>query len=286
MLLFVSGEDTTTMIDGFLNESVRLPCDCSGRTSERFWWQKDDRVKNILFKNNTVYKVNEKYNETVSLLYPEDSSKCDILLTSITAEDSGKYRCAFEKQGYTINFVNLTVFATYNICRRTVNEKVFLCDVKGRYGEAEILWRLDGDFLKNSTTDSITHDYSWDPSSHLHQLHSEFSTNRNLTARPSCHVEAKYKFLQVNEICEPERVTGLVKKSPPNSWKSLAIIPIALAFGVFLYLCHRFRSSWGRQEHDFYEITEIDSDSMTTLPGLSSPGRLCPKQASCGAGCF
>lgn len=267
MVFFVSGEDRTT-IEGFLNQSVRLPCNCSRRNlKEEFRWQieRTDDVPEVLFNYNGTYNEHEKYKERVHSSSPEGSRNCDIFLTNITAEDQGIYVCSFWRPGYTRIFVDLKVYATYNIYVK--DPKVFHCDVQGHYGDAEIRWRLAEDFLTNSTVDDLTHYDLWNASTGLHQFHSIFITHRNLTAPPSCHVEAKYKLTNI-KTCETK--TGSLagpQEIPQNSRRVFVIISLTLVLGVFIFLCHRFTSTRRRQEQFLYKNTENHCDSVSTLPG-------------------
>ncbi|XP_074551687.1 uncharacterized protein LOC141808843 isoform X2 [Halichoeres trimaculatus] len=250
MVFFVTGEDSIT-IEGFLNESVHLPCNCSGRDlREEFRWQKGkgDNAQ-VLFSYNSIYNIREKFKGKVHLSAPEGGANCDFFLTNITAGDQETYVCSFKRSGgYTYRSVDLKVYARYNRCVKNVSAKVFQCDVNGRYRDAEIWWKMDGKRLKNSTTDNIAHYYSWDNSTGLHHFHSKFITNRSLTATPSCHVQAKYEF-KISETCEPE--TSPSQEIPQHSWRYLTIIPVTLVLGIFVYLCYRFRLSRRKGQRQF-----------------------------------
>lgn len=263
MVLFVSGENKIT-IEGFLNETAHLPCNCSGiDLSKGFRWQKQGR-NDVVFQYEGANNVPSKYKRRVHLMSTEGGVNCGVRLTNIQIEDQGTYECLFQTPVYKIILVELKVSARYDICEKNKSAKVFHCDVKGHYRDAWIQWILDGNILKNSTMDNMTNS-SWSSSPGHYHFHSKLITNRNLTAIPSCEVAAKGIPTTLNEICEPEK--GGQKEIPQNSMLFLVIIPVSLVLGVSIYLCHRLRLSRRQQGELEYKLAENGHNSVDTLPG-------------------
>lgn len=89
MLLIVSGDDE--VINGTLGRSVLLPCNCSNRNlNKEFKWQMEQEC--LIYNNSTI---NTSCKSQAKVFVAENSSNCSLLLTNITANDQGKYRCMF-----------------------------------------------------------------------------------------------------------------------------------------------------------------------------------------------
>lgn len=123
--LFVVGEDSTT-IQGFLDKSVCLPCNCSERIHDgEFRWQIKG-TNDLLLKYNGTYHVGENYKKRVSLISPDESSNCSLLLNNIAAEDQGTYVCSYFNPGYITFSVELQVSGGSLLCTPKVIDHFFV----------------------------------------------------------------------------------------------------------------------------------------------------------------
>ncbi|KAF3843116.1 hypothetical protein F7725_001965 [Dissostichus mawsoni] len=179
-------------INGCLEHDVLLPCACSGRneSSEVKWQTEDTEVSNGLavFKHTqTTEAFYDKYKDRGKAFLSENRENCSILLTNITAEDQGKYRCIFNiDERYQRPFVSLNIVPTANN-----SGGVFKCDVMGRYNTTEIEWELDGELLRNSITTNITQTYNPDDPTGQIRFYSQLITTLNWTSALRCRVKAK-----------------------------------------------------------------------------------------------
>lgn len=104
------GDDET--ITGVLDDSVLLPCTCPERNLDKeFKWQMEEPNMMLVLKHNSPASVfYGRYRGRARVLLDESSRNCSLLLTNITADDVGKYRCVFYSQGkYKKFFVNLNI---------------------------------------------------------------------------------------------------------------------------------------------------------------------------------
>ncbi|XP_041806997.1 butyrophilin subfamily 3 member A2-like isoform X2 [Chelmon rostratus] len=259
MVLIVSGDDET--ITGVLDDSVLLPCTCPERNLDKeFKWQMEEPNMMLVLKHNSPASVfYGRYRGRARVLLDESSRNCSLLLTNITADDVGKYRCVFYSQGkYKKFFVNLNISASYNVCQKPsannpngdLSVKGFQCDAEGRYGEAELQWNLDGQLLTNSPTTHITHSKTLNASTGLYHLTSRLVTQLNGTSEPKCDVKAKDVSTIISNDCGAESRERFLKNpvihQPEDFFRSryLIIIPIMMVLGVTLLLRCRWESSW------------------------------------------
>lgn len=99
-------------ITGNLESSVLLPCNCLQRNLDgEFMWQMENPRKVLLVKNTkNTSNYNGGYKDRAKLFLHENSNNCSILLTNITVDDQGRYRCKFYKEKtYMRVFVNLNI---------------------------------------------------------------------------------------------------------------------------------------------------------------------------------
>ncbi|XP_042351270.1 butyrophilin subfamily 3 member A2-like [Plectropomus leopardus] len=246
MVFIVSGDNET--INGTLEESVLLPCNCSMRNlNKELRWQVEKAHMTLVFKHNeNSSNFYGTYKGRGTTFLSENSNNCSFLLTNITADDQGRYICIFHVQDtYQQSHVNLSVSAKYNVCQHenlSGSGKVFKCYVKGRYREAEIQWNLNGELLHNSTTTYITHTHHvLDAASGFYHFNSTLSTKLNWTSKPTCNVKAK--GISTSSDCSPE-FYKLVRETLNLRFRYLTIIPIMLVLGFFLLLsCSNFSRS-------------------------------------------
>ncbi|XP_026150849.1 CD166 antigen-like [Mastacembelus armatus] len=244
MVLIVSGDDVVT-IKGMLEDNVVLPCRCTNIDSNSMSkWQMEEPVKAPVNNSSGTYKDRAKI-----------FSNCSLLLTNITANDQGKYRCSFFRQGtYTYLFVNLTVFAKYSVCQpSTANSlnglQTFQCDVEGNYKEAEIQWHMDGHLLTNSSTINITPTYTLKTHTGLYNFSSKLITELNWTSHPTCHLKPKViqpnitrsNCSTVSNFSEMRRLQNRERK-----YRYIKVIPIVLVLGLslFLFRCWKFSKAY------------------------------------------
>lgn len=108
-------------VSSILSGSVLLPCSCPERElNDPFYWQKE-RPKMLVFKyRNGNSTFNDTYKGRGKIFLPEDGKNCSVLLTNVTADDQGQYRCSFNHQGvHRKIFVNLNVYGEsliHNVC--------------------------------------------------------------------------------------------------------------------------------------------------------------------------
>lgn len=99
-------------ITGNLEGSVLLPCNCLQRNlDEEFLWQREEPRTILVVKNTkNTSNYNSGYKDRAKLFLHENSNNCSILLTNITVDDQGRYRCKFyKKKTYMRVFVNLNI---------------------------------------------------------------------------------------------------------------------------------------------------------------------------------
>ncbi|XP_034549197.1 uncharacterized protein LOC117819828 isoform X2 [Notolabrus celidotus] len=228
-------------------------------------WQMEKPVKKALCTYNTSTSNFSGWNCRLKVF--EDSNNCSLLLNDITAKDHGKYICAFYKPGYKQEHINLNISATYYVCEKNSSMKSFQCDIRGDYKDADISWRLDGKPLTNSSMYIISRKDTWDASTGLYQFKTVLTTYQNISSKPTCHVKAKVISTKT-ERCEEEKLPEPVK-TPELGYarRCTVIIPLTLAFGVFLFLCHRWRISRSlnrRREEDtpLNKHTELNCDNL------------------------
>lgn len=100
--------------------------------------------------------------------------------------------------------------ASYNICppklpsnlNGNLNVKVFQCDAKGHYGEAEIQWFLDGQLLTDSLTTNITLTKTLNAPAGLYSFTSKLKTNLTGISEPKCNIKAKGMSTIITHVCE------------------------------------------------------------------------------------
>ncbi|XP_056244410.1 uncharacterized protein LOC130177028 [Seriola aureovittata] len=250
MVAIVSGDNEVT-INGTLEGSVLLPCNCSGRNlEEEFRWQIDEPKMNEVFSHNTsTSRFNGSYKDRAKIFVAENSSDCSLLLTKITADDQGKYKCSYDYGGqYQRFFINLNIFANYTVCQNSSENgaiNTYHCHVEGRYQEAEIQWYLEGNVLTNSSKTEITHTDPVGAPNGLYSFDSQLETEHNWTSKPECDVTAKVISPIISNNCErqtdpPSKIIAQPKYIMRYSFK---IIPIVLVLGLSLFLCHRWKIS-------------------------------------------
>lgn len=264
MVLFVSGEEET--VTGVLEGSVLLPCNCSERDlNQEFKWQMDEPNMTVVLQhreNTTNFK--KAYGNRTKIFLAENSNNCSILLTNITAKDHGKYRCKFFSDNiHQKRFVHLSVSASYNICQpksssnlnNNLNVKVFQCDAKGHYGEAEIQWILDGKFLTDSPTTNITLTKTLDAPAGLYSFTSMLNTSLTVLSEPKCNIKAKGISTIIthdcgtdNEPAESQPRTHDPKPEDSMRYRYLVIFPFMLVLGFSLVLWHSWKFSKSSRE--------------------------------------
>lgn len=101
-----AGDDEVT-INGILGESILLPCDCPNRVlSSELVWQMEEKCG--IYKNSII---NTSCKSQAKVFVDEHSSNCSLLLTNITADDEGKYRCNFvadDVYKYSLIYLNIS----------------------------------------------------------------------------------------------------------------------------------------------------------------------------------
>ncbi|XP_022596549.1 uncharacterized protein LOC111218498 [Seriola dumerili] len=252
MVAIVSGDNEVT-INGTLEGSVLLPCNCPERNLEKeFMWQIDEPNMNVVFIHNTnTSGFHGRYKDRAKIFVAENSSDCSLLLTKITADDQGKYKCSYDhRDQYNRFFINLNIFANYTVCQNSFKNgaiNTYHCHVEGRYQEAEIQWYLEGNVLTNSSETDITRtDPVGDPNG-VYSFESQLMTESNWTSQPTCDVKAKVISPIISNDCEqwtdpPSKIIAQPKYIMRYSFK---IIPIVLVLGLSLFLWHRWKISRG-----------------------------------------
>lgn len=256
MVLIVSGDDET--ITGIFEDSVLLPCTCPERNLDKeFKWQMEEPNMMLVLKHNLNRSVfSGRYDGRAETFLAENSQNCSVLLSNITTDDLGKYRCVFYSQGkYKKFFVHLNISARYNVCQKNLtdnlkgdlSEKVFQCDAEGRYKEAELQWILGGRILTNSSITGITHNSTLDASTGLYHFTSKLVTTLNGITNPTCYVRAKGISTIISNGCSPEN--GYSSKPDTQQpdfmrYRYMKIIPIMMLLGFTLLLRCRWESSW------------------------------------------
>ncbi|XP_076603408.1 uncharacterized protein LOC143330603 [Chaetodon auriga] len=255
MVLIVSGEGDDETITGVFGDSVLLPCTCPERNLDKeFKWQMEEPNTVLVLKHNLNTSVfTDRYDGRAQTFLAENSQNCSVLLSNITTDDLGRYRCVFYSQGkYKKFFVNLNITASYNVCQKDSLKgdkmgKVFQCDATGRYREAELQWSFNGTILTNSFTTGITHSNTLDASTGLYRFTSKLITTLNGNTNFTCDVKAKGISTVISRGCS-KKSTGLpetVTQQPDlMRYRYVKIIPIMMVFGFILLLRSRWESSW------------------------------------------
>lgn len=98
-------------IIGIVEDRVLLPCPCQNRNLfDEFRWQMEQPIRAKVLSYNNKTSVSDKYKDRAYTFQNEDIYNCSLLLTNITADDQGKYRCSFRHKGmYKVSFVHLNV---------------------------------------------------------------------------------------------------------------------------------------------------------------------------------
>lgn len=101
----------TMTITGVFEDSVLLPCSCPERNLDKvFQWQMEEPNTTLVLKYNMTANFYGRYKNRTQIFLPENSNNCSVLLTNITADDLGKYRCIFYSQEqYKKVFVYLNI---------------------------------------------------------------------------------------------------------------------------------------------------------------------------------
>nr|XP_046260477.1 uncharacterized protein LOC124067280 isoform X2 [Scatophagus argus] len=234
-----------TTVTGVLNGSVLLPCTCSERNEGKgFQWQMEEPNKMLVFKyDNTTNKGR------ATIFLPENSSNCSLLLTNITANDMGKYRCSFHSgQLYKKVFVYLNISVNFSVCQNDTNlhgENVLQCDAEGPYAEAEIQWNYEGRLLRNSFKTHITYTNTRNATTGLYHFTSSLISKHNWTSKPTCNVMAKGISTVISDGCKPkhEEYSGPLKPEDFMRYPYVKLIPIMSVFGFSLLLWWRWKLS-------------------------------------------
>lgn len=231
-----AGEDIT--VTGFVENNVLLPCDCSGRNLEAFSWQKDEKM-HVTKYNNDNLNFGNNYINRVKTYFRGDSRNCSILLTNITLDDQGQYRCIFNrKERYTYINVDLNVCGS-DICQYTQSTpsggKVYHCDVRQHCREPEITWILDGETPIDSPTINIFNTSNLDKQTGPYYFYSTLKTEHKFTSEPQCNVtcpETEPEVLQ--------RLNTQTHQDPNHYLRTLCkFVPIVLILGFLLIWCRR-----------------------------------------------
>ncbi|XP_056287453.1 butyrophilin subfamily 3 member A2 [Pseudoliparis swirei] len=213
VLVLVSGDDTTIL--GVLEDSVLLPCTCLELDKEfKFKWQMEEPNPMLIYKHNKT--LSNRFKDRVKIFLTENNDNCSVLLTNITAEDQGRYKCIFRRgDTYQKSNIYLNVSASFILCQ-TKNSlsgggvKVFQCNVTGRYREARIQWTLHGRPLTDLTETRITHTNNTDALDGLYHFNSTLSTRLNWTSEPRCDVKANNISTLLSSGCgvRTEKIVG------------------------------------------------------------------------------
>ncbi|XP_010775545.1 uncharacterized protein [Notothenia coriiceps] len=247
IVVTVSADEHVT-INGTLGHNFLLPCACSDRNeSIEVEWEKEHPNAMQVFKHTqTTETFCGKYKERGKAFLSENRENCSILLTNITAEDQGRYRCSFYiDEQYTKSYVTLNIYACYSVFQTADNSggvNVFKCNVKGRYNKTEIEWELDGVPLQNSITTNITQKYNPDDPTGLIQFYSQLNTTLNWTSAPRCRVKAKDIATYNSSDCNADKnvQSKLVYNYGKDQRRSYFYIPIMFVLGLSLLLwCRR-----------------------------------------------
>ncbi|XP_068457883.1 butyrophilin-like protein 10 [Clinocottus analis] len=236
LVVVVSGDDRTVL--GVLEDSVLLPCSCL-ELDEEFKWQMMEPQQMLMYKYNKT--MSNRYEGRIKAFHTENSNNCSVLLTNVTAEDQGTYRCIFHSEDtYQTSNVYLKVSASYSVCQTTSSlsggVKVFQCDVSGRHREAWIQWSLHGQPLTNLTGTKITHTNCTDALTGLYHFNSTLTTKHNWTSEPTCDVKTEHISTTFSSDCGK---THAKYKENPNSpqdvrfWMKIIVVGM---FGLVLLL--------------------------------------------------
>lgn len=243
----VSGEDEIVTTTAIFGSSVLLPCDCSNiNLDKNFKWQMDEpKVEKILFYNKSEQMIFDKYKDRTKVFLAENNNNCSIHLNNITMNDQGKYKCIFYRQDkYQYVFVNLTINVGCSICQSDTFSKDgnFECEVRGRYCEAEIQWKLGDQLLTNSSETEITSSNAMDVYGR-YTFTSQLKLKHSGDRKPTCDVKAKGFTTIISRDCPkgPSQRRGEKPKDFTRSHYTI-IIPIMLALG-FLMIMYRIRHS-------------------------------------------
>lgn len=81
-----------------MGDSVLLPCNCSGRAPE-FRWQVNTRELVLTYSRTTLdfYGTYKGRGEIFVDENSDENENCSVLLTNITADDQGTYKCMFHQ---------------------------------------------------------------------------------------------------------------------------------------------------------------------------------------------
>uniref|UniRef100_UPI0037E9954F uncharacterized protein n=1 Tax=Semicossyphus pulcher TaxID=241346 RepID=UPI0037E9954F len=255
MALFVAGDDDPT--EAFLGGSILLQCSCEAiNSTQAFQWQKEKPNREMVFKYPT--SAYDTYTDRVKTFLDEEENKnnCSILLSNITAEDQGTYKCYYYKLNHSsvsMDHLNLKVSASYDVCQKNSSAMEFQCDVKGRFGEAEIQWISDGMLLTNSATTNISHNYTWNAATGQYHFNSRLISKLNITSEPVCVVKANIIPVVIRRNCEP---VDPEKHTQHHVWM-YSIIPLMLVPGLFLaFLCCWYLQRKGEKTYQFIQKTK------------------------------
>ncbi|KAF3694737.1 Butyrophilin subfamily 1 member A1 [Channa argus] len=252
LVVAVSGDEEVKFVEdrifmSILDSSVLLECPCSNRNENKdFRWQKEGPEKTTVFSSSNF---SELYKGRAKIFVAQDRYNCSLLLTNITVNDQGKYRCSFySHETYNRFFVYLKVQAFYRVCQKnsasnlndSSSAKDFHCDVAGHYRDAEIQWYLDSQLLTNSSTTSITYTYSLEDPTGLHIFSSKLTTELKGTSEPKCDVKAKGISTELESSCDSkhEKLKQTVIKDFRIPFK---VIPIFVVLGFSLVLWWRWK---------------------------------------------
>lgn len=223
----VSGQDDT--IHGFIGGSVLLPCNCTNINLTRgFQWQMETPNTKEIYRYS---KAPEGEVDRITTYVNDDKNNCSILLANITANDQGKYRCSFltQDEEYESSFPSLTISAKFNVC-----QKGFKCDVEGLYGDAQILWILDGQSLTNSPTVRIIN--SSTRGDQLHRFTSELISNVTINSNLTCSVSAGSMSADITAFCKPDPNPVAEEIFEPTEQKNNRIYFLTIPFFLVLII--------------------------------------------------
>ncbi|XP_066533992.1 polymeric immunoglobulin receptor-like [Hoplias malabaricus] len=94
-----------TEITAYTGESVLLPCYCTdtNSTPETFTWEKDGKNGN----SGTTITLSAEYKNRVQLFNSHSPGNLSLLISHLTEEDGGEYKCDAGGSGFT--YIRLTV---------------------------------------------------------------------------------------------------------------------------------------------------------------------------------
>ncbi|KAM4608258.1 uncharacterized protein ACJ7VT_014260 [Polymixia lowei] len=279
---------TEKVINGHLEESILLPCTCLNRAVDQtvIWQMKriQKTFKVFKYEKNTSTFFGQ-YKDRAKVQLTEND--CSLLLSNITQDDQGHYKCNYYNPLYSYEDITLNVSARYTVCQmpgpgnhlKGTNGGIrdFQCNATGRFPGDQIHWVFDGQPLEKYSVKN----WNLQNTSTGFNLSSTLNIRLNGTSAPLCVVKNPDMSINISYSCSedigpPGRMNKANSDSSPITHQhpsvsiicSSTITVVISLLAVFLVLYRCQISNRDREQRTNSEMTELNQSEHSNCTTL------------------